>query len=216
MKSSVAYNLLFLLGAVRASAECVEGHRETISPGYVVEYKCNVYRQGELHNNIATEKECAILCRDAGRSTCTHHAPSKRCIVGDENGKDVPRPGAVYMVKVEDDDEDPFKMDCDKEKKACLERETSLTAQLSQCQADASSAGLKCAVSGWGSTTYYERINGMALAQCKQKCLADSRCLSYSDDMWGPGGNCYLYEKAVKDVPTVSYPKWGMYDRACA
>ncbi|KAM5350666.1 hypothetical protein ACJ41O_007171 [Fusarium nematophilum] len=176
---------LAIFSTLGASAECVEGHRETIAPGYTVEYKCGVFRAGDLHNNIASDK-------------------------------DTPRVGVSYMVKVEEpEEEDPLAQDCEGAKAACLQHETELKTELAQSKSASSTAGQKCAVAGWGQG-YYQRINGVDLAGCKARCLADSKCLSYSDAMKGPGGNCYLFEKAAKDVPTVSYGNWGMYDRNCA
>lgn len=73
----------------------------------------------------------------------------------------------------------------------------------------------QCAVPGWGSTTYYKSVGGMPLAKCNETCRADTECRSYSDDMRGETGNCYLYRTMVKDTPFGPYPNWGMYDREC-
>ncbi|KHN96346.1 Apple-like protein [Metarhizium album ARSEF 1941] len=73
----------------------------------------------------------------------------------------------------------------------------------------------QCAVPGWASTTHYKSVAGMPLAKCNETCLADAECRSYSDDVRGETGNCYLYKTAVKDTPFGPYPHWGMYDRGC-
>ncbi|KAL6366113.1 hypothetical protein LRP88_00209 [Fusarium phalaenopsidis] len=108
MKSSVIYSLLTIFAARGTSATCVEGHRETITPGYTVEYKCDSYRSGDLHENIGSDRDCALLCQAASRPVCSYHAASRRCIVGREGGRDISRVGVSYMFKVEEPEEDPF------------------------------------------------------------------------------------------------------------
>ncbi|TWU71974.1 hypothetical protein ED733_002094 [Metarhizium rileyi] len=80
---------------------------------------------------------------------------------------------------------------------------------------DCGKVPVRCGVAGWGSTTYYNAITGMPLGKCKETCLSDPLCQSYSDDMKGQAGNCYLYSTPVKDTPTSRYLSWGMYDRMC-
>ncbi|KAF4963761.1 hypothetical protein FSARC_8244 [Fusarium sarcochroum] len=145
MKASAAYLLTALLSVTQARAECVEGTREEISPGYTVEHKCDIYRQGDISNGINSATDCAALARDAGVSVSTYHAPTKRCIVGREDGKDLPRAGTIYMQKVveevedpfavEEDVEDPFALDCEGEKADCLLREANLKVELATAQA---------------------------------------------------------------------------------
>ncbi|TVY67015.1 hypothetical protein Focb16_v010952 [Fusarium oxysporum f. sp. cubense] len=141
MKSSTAYVLVALLSAAQVQATCVPGTRETISPDYIVEYKCDWLRVGKTHSGVNSPKECAALARDAGATASTYHPPSKKCVVGREGGTEKANAGTYYMVKVEEDEEDPFKEDeveeedpfamtCDEEKDACLERETALKAEL--------------------------------------------------------------------------------------
>lgn len=139
MKTSAAYLLTFALGAVQASVQCVDGHREMIGPDYMVEYKCGIVRQGDVNNNIATQQQCAELCKNAGRSVCTYHPPTRRCVVGNEDGKEGPRSGAIYMQKVEEDiydpftlEQDPFGSDCEDKTTACLLRESNLQAELAK------------------------------------------------------------------------------------
>ncbi|KAF4414863.1 hypothetical protein FACUT_13902 [Fusarium acutatum] len=146
MKAS-AYLLTVLLSATQALAECVEGTREEISPGYTVEHKCNIYRKGDDHKNIPSAKECAALARDAGISVSTYHPPSKKCIVGRDDGKDIPYSGTIFMQKVvdepEDDpfapEEDPFALDCDAERDECLAQKATLQAELEATKTECAS-----------------------------------------------------------------------------
>jgi hypothetical protein len=145
MKASAASILIALLGTTQVYAQCVEGAREEISPDYTVQYKCDMLRVGDTHRNINSAIECAALARDAGATASTYHAPTKRCVVASENGAERAYPGAICMVKVEDDPfvddgDDPFALDCEEEKDACLERERLLKADLAASQAQ-SSAG---------------------------------------------------------------------------
>lgn len=145
MKSFLASTLV-LFCAIQASAECVDGHREKISPTYTVEYKCGVYRQGEMRSDVSSEIACATLCEDGGRSICSYHLPTKRCIIGNPDGKDITRADVIYMTKIEEppedpfEEEDPFAEDCKGEKDACLKREATSKAELAKCRADAASA----------------------------------------------------------------------------
>lgn len=164
MKSSAAYLVTFLLGATQANTQantqCVTGQRETIRPGYVVEHKCNLFRQGDVHNGIGSNYECAQLCEAAARSVCSYHPPTKRCVVGRDDGQDVVRTGVTYMEKVHDApavDEDPFALDCGQEKDACLARETTLNAELAQCKKTAAS-----------SATDSATLKDMLAANCKK------------------------------------------------
>lgn len=221
-----------LLGVASAQQACIEGQKVTISPGYTVEYRCDVFRAGTVHNNIQSADECAALCRDASRSVCTYN--KQKCIVGDENGKEGKSPGAFYMVKVDeeaedpfaDDPEDPFAQSCEEEKDDCLRREAALSQKLTKCQADLAAAqsatppppGQRCGVAMWGQG-WYDRKTNVNLADCKKLCQEDSKCLSYSDNKLGTPGsgpnNCYLYDKLTKDVPTGTYPNWVQYDKSC-
>ncbi|WZH43889.1 uncharacterized protein QYS62_004902 [Fusarium acuminatum] len=145
MKASTASILIALLGTTQVYAQCVEGAREEISPDYTVQYKCDMLRVGDTHRNINSAIECAALARDAGATASTYHAPTKRCVVASENGAERAYSGAICMVKVEDDPfvddgDDPFALDCEEEKDACLERERLLKADLAASQAQ-SSAG---------------------------------------------------------------------------
>ncbi len=72
-----------------------------------------------------------------------------------------------------------------------------------------------CGTPGWGPTAYYRRIAGISLQSCKDTCLADPRCLSYSDSTGGFIQNCYLYSQPAKDVLIVFFPFFAMFDRNC-
>ncbi|RTE84262.1 hypothetical protein BHE90_001177 [Fusarium euwallaceae] len=127
----------FALSIIHAKADCIDGHREVISPGYTVEYICGLLRAGELHKGITSEKACAELCRDMGRTVCTYHAPTQRCVTDTEGGKESARADAVYMVKVEEpENEDPFALDCEGDKDACLQREASLNVKYKELLAE--------------------------------------------------------------------------------
>ncbi len=73
----------------------------------------------------------------------------------------------------------------------------------------------QCKVPGWASGTAYKSFSGMDLATCRQSCLADSACLSYSDSFAGRLNNCYLYKRPVKDEPVRPYNNFAMWDRDC-
>ncbi|KAF4963426.1 hypothetical protein FSARC_8559 [Fusarium sarcochroum] len=223
MKSSLTYALVSILGASTVAAECIEGHREVISPTYTVEYKCGVYKQGTTHNGIPSVNECAALCESVGIDICSYHAPSKRCIVSKPDGKDLPREGVYYLSKVEEEDEDPFKEDPFTEdpiaeRDACLVREASLKADLASCHADAAKAeaaksGPRCGAKGISNANRIEVEKLPGTAACKAKCLRNPKCKAYSagDD---PAAWCYIFDEPHSgDTP--GYPHMRSYDRDC-
>ncbi|KAL5605170.1 hypothetical protein FOVSG1_005317 [Fusarium oxysporum f. sp. vasinfectum] len=222
MKTSTAYLLIAFFSATHVSAECIEGTRQEISPGYVVEHKCGIYRQGGAAiKNINSEAECAALARDAGVDIATYYAPRKQCIIAKEGGKDLPYPGATYLQRVEEND-DPFEdeqlIEDDPFGQTCEEEKETLKADLDKCHADLALATKKptCGVAKWGGK-WYDRKNGLTLAQCKQACDADVRCLSYSANKGTSGAiNCYLYDKETSEVPDGTYPNFVQYDKRCA
>ncbi|KAH7164733.1 hypothetical protein DER46DRAFT_661863 [Fusarium sp. MPI-SDFR-AT-0072] len=125
MKASAAYLLTALLSAAQVHATCVPGTRENISPDYIVEYKCDWLRTGRI-------------CHTRQRRRChyfNYHPPFKKCVVG--RGED-PFKGD------KDEEEDPFAMTCDEEKAACLERETSLKAELATSHAELAASKEEC------------------------------------------------------------------------
>ncbi|KAF5260113.1 hypothetical protein FOXYS1_9246 [Fusarium oxysporum] len=110
MKASVIYGLAALFGASHFIADCVEGHRETITPDYIVEHKCNMYRTGTTHERIVSAKDCAALCQAAG--------------VEVEIGDPFVEP-------------DPFAETDAEAKEACLASEAALESELAECKATA-------------------------------------------------------------------------------
>ncbi|KAJ4113348.1 hypothetical protein BFJ70_g14482 [Fusarium oxysporum] len=134
MKASVIYGLAALFGASRVIADCVEGHCETITPDYIVEHKCNMYRTGTTHEKVASAKDCAALCQAAGVGVCPYHPPPKKCIVSKPDGEDRTRADVMYITKVEIDDpfvEPDLFAETDAEaKEACLAREAALESEL--------------------------------------------------------------------------------------
>ncbi|KAJ4178472.1 hypothetical protein NW755_013187 [Fusarium falciforme] len=232
MKASAAYLLTFALGAVQAQAsvQCVDGHREMIGPDYMVEYKCDLVRQGDVHNNIATQQQCAELCKNAGRSVCTYHPPTRRCVVGQEGGRDIPRPGAIYMQKVEEDvydpftdPQDPFGSACEDEKAACLLRESNLQAELAKTQTEAEDSKDLFASSCPVQHTKYTTVGGRdyriwcsryhdtsspketynnvdTMAACIKLCSSKSWCTYVLHGNYLT--NCQLYERKVSHTTT--------------
>ncbi|KAM4057783.1 hypothetical protein HRG_009403 [Hirsutella rhossiliensis] len=238
MKSSAACLVTLLLAATQADAECVPGHRETISPGYVVEHKCDLFREGDVHNNIGSNNECAKLCEAAARAVCSYHPPTKRCVVGKDSGRNIPRTGVTYMEKVEDAAvDDPFAVDCNEEKDACLLRETTLNDELAQCKSNAASSAAASAtlqdvlaancpskhakettVSGkqykiWCSRYHdpsgaKETQNVDTLAECVNLCSAKTWCTYALHGVYQT--KCQLYQRSVAytTTPGISNNAW--------
>ncbi|KAL4723033.1 hypothetical protein ACLX1H_010274 [Fusarium chlamydosporum] len=123
--------LLVAFVGTQVNAECVDGHREVVSPGYTVEYTCNKAKLGDPAVSASSEGACAEICRDAGRSICTYNA---------RRG-----PGSILMTKVDEpepdiedpfvevEETDPFAADCEDEKSVCLEREKKAEAGKKAC-----------------------------------------------------------------------------------
>ncbi|RBR24100.1 uncharacterized protein FIESC28_03099 [Fusarium coffeatum] len=216
MKTSTLYAYVALVGMASAHEPCVEGKRVTIRPNYIVEYKCNRYRLGQLHNNILSHEDCAAMCEATGLDVCTYHAEKKKCIVGDPNGTEGTRSGATYMVRVQEETEDPFPEDDDPFPETCEEQRDDLKTKLDQCRADLEAASKKpsCGVDKWGEN-FYIRIKDKTRSGCKDACNADPRCLSYSTYKGDGTRNCYLYDKETADVPDRTYPDFVQYDKRC-
>ncbi|KAJ5719787.1 hypothetical protein N7493_007365 [Penicillium malachiteum] len=114
MKVPLVKLSLLLLGAMQAEASCVAGHREQISSGYWVEYKCDVFKDGDIYYDIESTKECAKLGQ-ADKLVCTYNDASKGCIVSKEGGKEGGSKGSIYLMPVEESEiepEDPFAKPC--------------------------------------------------------------------------------------------------------
>ncbi|KAF4414602.1 hypothetical protein FACUT_14140 [Fusarium acutatum] len=224
MKISLLYISLALASAVSAQEACIEGKRITISPGYTVEYKCGKFRAGQSYNNIMNHEDCAAKCQVANVDVCTYHAVLKKCVVGDPNRGEGASEGATYMVRVPEEPEDPFaEEEEDPFKETCEEEKEGLSGKLGKCNAkldkynamlDAALGKPSCGVDKWGRG-YYKTIGGMSLADCKEACDADKKCLSYSG--YTPEGvrNCYLYDKETAKVADNKYPGWAQSDIRC-
>ncbi|KAM0543610.1 hypothetical protein ACHAPJ_012197 [Fusarium lateritium] len=247
MRPPVAYALASILGASTVAAECVDGHREVISPTYTVEYKCGVYKQGaghnSTHNDIPSPKDCAALCELASVDVCSYHPPSKRCIVSKPDGKDLPREGVYYLAKVNDEDEDPFKVECEDpiaERDSCLVREAGLKADLASCQADAAAVraelaraeadkaaaskpepakpeatttGPRCGAKGISKANRIEVEHISGIAACKARCLRNPKCKAYSAGDF-PAAWCYIFDEPHSgDTP--GYQDMRTFDRDC-
>ncbi|XPS72538.1 hypothetical protein M3J09_004700 [Ascochyta lentis] len=200
MKSAQAYKGTLLLSlALHANAECVPGHREILRPGYTVEYRCGVYRSREVKNDIGSENACALLCADSSpvQSICSYHPPSKRCIIGSPDGKDISYSNVTYMVKVDDieDQKDPFKEDCKVEKDTWLKQEAAFKAELAKCQAgpieplcpqhdkklytapDGKRYIIYCNLAIYGNwTNGYKTAPGTSLTDCIEQCARMADC----------------------------------------
>ncbi|TVY67951.1 hypothetical protein Focb16_v002578 [Fusarium oxysporum f. sp. cubense] len=233
MKASVIYGLAALFGASHVIADCVEGHRETITPDYVVEHKCNMYRVGTTHDRIASAKDCAALCQGAGVEVCSYHPPSKKCIVSKPGGEDRTRPDVIYMAKVEIDDPfvepDPFAETDAEAKEACLAREAGLESELAECKATAAalssesshSSCAQCGILGKNDPGHYSVRRNIDLAACKAACLGTgdgTTCRSYAHDGESPG-TCFLYFKLIRELKTAGKFKvegaWRSWDYEC-
>ncbi|KAH7220146.1 hypothetical protein BKA60DRAFT_635977 [Fusarium oxysporum] len=233
MKASVIYGLAALFGASHVIADCVEGHRETIAPDYIVEHKCNMYRTGTTHEKIASAKDCAALCQAAGVEVCSYHPPSKKCIVSKPDGEDRTRADVIYMTKVEIDDPfvepDPFAETDAEAKEACLAREAALKSELAECKATAaaSSSGsshsscAQCGILGKNDPGHFSRRLKTDLAACKAGCAAvgdGTTCRSYAHDGGSPG-TCLLYYKHIRELQPAGNFKvegaWRSWDKEC-
>ncbi|KAF9698486.1 hypothetical protein EKO04_003927 [Ascochyta lentis] len=185
MKSAQAYKGTLLLSlALHANAEC------------------GVYRSREVKNDIGSENACALLCADSSpvQSICSYHPPSKRCIIGSPDGKDISYSNVTYMVKVDDieDQKDPFKEDCKVEKDTWLKQEAAFKAELAKCQAgpieplcpqhdkklytapDGKRYIIYCNLAIYGNwTNGYKTAPGTSLTDCIEQCARMADCGPY-------------------------------------
>lgn len=236
MKTPILYATLVLVGLTTAQEECVEGKRVTISPGYIVEYRCNKFRVGQVHHNVASHEDCAEMCEANGLDVCSYNAANKGCIVGDPNGREGRSEGTTYMVRVQEEEvvdpfaevEDPFAQTCEEERDSLRAQKNELRENLDKCHADLEAAQNSegssnappptqpsCGVAKWGHG-YYEVKHGMTIENCRQSCAADSKCVSYSANKGTTGPiNCYLYDKETADTPDRQYTNFVMYDMRC-
>ncbi|RSL83840.1 hypothetical protein BHE90_015874 [Fusarium euwallaceae] len=138
MKYATAYLLTLALGA---HALCDGMGPEEIGPGWFVECKKGILREKAYeHHPIADKEHCAQLCMDLGRPVCTYHPPTKKCLVGAEDGMDISSPDAIQIRRVEketsysplDHAQQPLGLSCEDQHAACLARESKCQADLAQ------------------------------------------------------------------------------------
>ncbi|XP_025104745.1 uncharacterized protein LOC112570507 isoform X1 [Pomacea canaliculata] len=64
---------------------------------------------------------------------------------------------------------------------------------------------------------YLDRLDGLSLEDCKDRCQADKRCLTF--DFRVHGGQCRLHNVTAHESPSHWYPKtsegWTHYQRSC-
>ncbi|KAF4437988.1 hypothetical protein FACUT_5254 [Fusarium acutatum] len=213
MKVSIIYGLAALFGAsqviAQIIADCVEGHRETITPDYVVEHK---------------------YC---WRRSLLIPPPSLKCIVSKPDGEDRFRFNVTYMAKVEIDDPfvepDPFTEADAEAKGACLVREAALESKLAECKATAAalssesshSSCAQCGIMGKNDPGHFSRRLNTDFTACKAGCAAvgdGTTCRSYAHDGGSPG-TCLLYHKHIRELEPAGKLKvegaWRSWDKEC-
>jgi hypothetical protein len=216
MKIPILHISLALIGAANTQEVCEEGKRVNIGPGYTVEYRCNKYRMGQTHQNVLSHEDCAAMCEASGLDVCTYQTARKMCIVGDPNGREGSFAGYTYMIKVEDDGGDPFPDD--PFPPTCEQQRDDFKAKLEKCQADLGAASKKpsCGIDKW-APGYYDMRIGMNIADCKNSCNAETKCLSYSANQGSTGSiNCYLYSRETANLPDRKHTNMVQYDKRCA
>ncbi|KAF5530780.1 hypothetical protein FMEXI_13307 [Fusarium mexicanum] len=182
-----------------------------------------MYRQGVRYDEVSSYRECAEICESLDIDVCSYHPPSKRCVVSNPHGRDIPRDGVYYITKVtEDDTEDvdsfdhgnPFEEAPAQEKDDCLRRITRLEAELDQCRSTASPSPPLCGVQGIAIHGRIDMMKVSGVDACKTNCLANPACQAYSasDD---PGDWCYIFDRPHGGVTTSYYHYLHTYDRDC-
>ncbi|KAF5534095.1 hypothetical protein FPHYL_13489 [Fusarium phyllophilum] len=218
--SSVNHVLRPLASRPDITKSCVEGHRETLASGYTIEVKCNMYRQGVMYDQVSSHSECAAICESLDIDICSYHPPSKRCVVSSLHGRDVPRDGVYYMIKVTENDTedvdsfdhgDPFEESPAREKDDCLDR---LEAELEHCRSETIPSPPLCGVQGIAIHGRIDIIKVTGVDACKAICLANPSCQAYSasDD---PGDWCYIFDRPHGGLTTNYYRHLHTYDRDC-
>ncbi|KAF5723468.1 glutathione S-transferase P 10 [Fusarium mundagurra] len=189
VRSSVKPVLRPLESRPDIAKSCVEGHRETLTLGYTIEVKCNMYRQGVTYDEVSSYDECASICESLDIDVCSYHPPSKRCVVSSLHGRDIPRDGVYYMTKVtekdtEQDDpfdhENPFEEAPTEQIDDCLDRVACLEAELEHCRSEGISSTPLCGVQGIAIHGPIDMIKVTGVAACKASCLANPSCQAYS------------------------------------
>jgi hypothetical protein len=227
MKTFTLYAYIALMGVASAQEACEDGKRVTISPGYTVEYKCNKFRLGQQrYENVLSHQDCAAKCQVGGVEVCTYHAVQKKCIVGDPNGREGISNGATYMVRVQEEEEDPFPETCEEQRDDLRRRLDEVESQLGTCRANCgtppappppTTAPPTCGINKSSSLRPIRNLYNITLANCKMACNADTQCLSYTTSNRHGIGICSLYDKECKDSqlqPNV-FPNLVTYDKRC-
>ncbi|CVK85652.1 uncharacterized protein FMAN_06767 [Fusarium mangiferae] len=222
-RSSVKHALRPLVSGPDISKSCIEGHRETLASGYTIEVKCNMYRQGVTYHEVSSYDECAAICDSLDIDVCSYHPPSKRCVVSNVHGRDIPRDGVYYMTKVTEDDiedlgsfdhSDPFEEAAAQEKDDYLYRITLLEAELNDCRTGNNPPIPLCGVPGIAIHGRIDMIRVSTVDACKAVCLANPLCQAYSasDD---PGDWCYIFDRPHEGFTADYYHHLHTYDRDC-
>ncbi|KAF5963610.1 hypothetical protein FCOIX_13784 [Fusarium coicis] len=199
MKVSVIYSLAALFGASNVIADCVEGHREAITPDYIVEHKCNKYLPGCWRRGLLIPPSLQEMHRLQVEIDDPFVEP------------------------------DPFAETDAEEKEACLAREAALESELAECKATAAAAGsgsshsscAQCGISGKNDPGHFSRRLKTDLAACKAGCAAvgdDTTCRSYAHGGGSPG-TCLLYYKHIRELEPAGNFKvegaWRSWDKEC-
>ncbi|RGP80745.1 hypothetical protein FLONG3_1085 [Fusarium longipes] len=218
MKSSIFLPLVTLLASQGASAACVSGHIETISPDYQVEYKCDQYRTGTSHKKIASEHDCALLCKDT-ESVCSYSPGVKVCVVGDESGQDKEKPGVIYMTKykdpfAKDDEKDPFLPDCEAEKQDLLDEIVQLKKDAASGQGSNGSGSCVHLRDPVGQQEIPTNRGAKGFESCQKLCQASPECKSFY--YYGCNSICRHFGKSVEEMNTVHNPTTVLMNKDCA
>ncbi|CZR37730.1 uncharacterized protein FPRO_07079 [Fusarium proliferatum ET1] len=223
-RSSVKHVLRPLVSGPDISESCIEGHRETLASGYTIEFKCNMYRQGVRYDEVSSYDECAAICKSLDIDVCSYHPPSKRCVVSNLHGRDIPREGVYYMTKVNEDEsedvdsfdnDDPFEEAAAQERADFLYRIALLEAELNVCRAGNNPPTPPlCGVQGVAIHGCIDMIRASTVDACKAICLANPSCQAYSasDE---PGDWCYIFDKPHEGLTADYHRHLHTYDRDC-
>ncbi|KAF5637764.1 hypothetical protein F52700_4466 [Fusarium sp. NRRL 52700] len=223
VRSSVKHVLRPLASRPDITKSCVEGHRETIVPGYTIDVKCNMYRKGVTYDEISSYSECAEICESLDIDVCSYHPPSKRCVVSNPHGRDVPRDGVYYMTKVTEHDTedfdafdhgDHFEDAPVQEKDDYLHRIDRLEAELEHCRSETILSTPLCGVQGIAIHGRIDMIKAADVDACKAICLANPSCQAYSASS-DPKDWCYIFDRPHRGITTSYYHYLHTYDRDC-
>lgn len=97
---------LALTSPATLNSECIEGKIVSIAPGYVVQYRCDIYQPGTLHRGVSSLEECALLAMDTPPYISSYEPRSKMCLTAKPGAPWKARLGIYSTVKVPPPDED--------------------------------------------------------------------------------------------------------------